>query len=664
MTRLFTQLVALVIAAIAFALLFAPVAPLLAQSSATPELRITEIAIDNFPDVSVLIYGQNLGQELGSVPLTLTEDGSVQAVTASELVDVGTQTVLLLDASTDIRKPGATGAPRFQEVVDLVVRQVDVTKVLSPQTDWLAAYAPAAGERITAIKDWTTDHGFLRNNFYIYEPPADIGETPLFELIYFGLDAFADPQLDPRAQRSMILFSDGVDNVSGVEIDDAIARANDLGVAIHTVLLGEGTRESRANMERIAIMTGGQFIPLTSLEVLDPVWQSIGQGRQQRRLSYRTGNVQPGELAVAAQLEQGTVTDRTEFPVVPPQSPVDVQILQPGPEQEVVRSGQFYTSTLDALTPAVLPIQVSFTWPDGRPRALQRVEYTLGTDTRLVEAEPFDRIDFPIAAFGNGSYALRVQAVDELGIAGTSKPLSVKVLEDRPPLPLPTPIPTPPPCQGVGCIVDPQNTRWLTLAALALALLALFFAIFVLLRKPAVRMSVQQAVTGTIKAVTQPFTLDRRMKGHQAAKARLVLVEGDASLPQSVEIVGSNTRIGRDSSLSNVVLDDPRVSRYHCRIAEEGDDIFRIYDEGSTSGTYVNYKPVDIRGQVLQHGDQVHIGPIGMRFEISRPGEQPEATEPATEPYAPQFGAQPDDDPFRTEPFRLQTPERKDNQQP
>jgi hypothetical protein len=295
---------------------------------------------------------------------------------------------------------------------------------------------------------------------------------------------------------------------------------------------------------------------------------------------------------------------------------------------------------------------------------LQRVEYTLGTDTRLVEAEPFDRIDFPIAAFGNGSYALRVQAVDELGIAGTSKPLSVKVLEDRPPLPLPTPIPTPPPCQGVGCIVDPQNTRWLTLAALALALLALFFAIFVLLRKPAVRMSVQQAVTGTIKAVTQPFTLDRRMKGHQAAKARLVLVEGDASLPQSVEIVGSNTRIGRDSSLSNVVLDDPRVSRYHCRIAEEGDDIFRIYDEGSTSGTYVNYKPVDIRGQVLQHGDQVHIGPIGMRFEISRPGEQPEATEPATEPYAPQFGAQPDDDPFRTEPFRLQTPERKDNQQP
>jgi hypothetical protein len=341
---------------------------------------------------------------------------------------------------------------------------------------------------------------------------------------------------------------------------------------------------------------------------------------------------------------------------------VDVQIVQPGPEQEIVRSGQFHTTTLDALTPAVLPVQVSFSWPDGRPRALQRVEYTLGSDTRVVEAEPFDRIEFPIAAFGNGSYALRVQAVDELGIAGTSRPLSIKIAEDRPAPPAPEPVVVTleeVACEGLLC---PQNMRWLTLAALALALLALFFAIFVLLRKPAVRMSVQQAVTGTIKAVTQPFTLDRRMKGHQAAKARLVLVEGDGSLPPSVEIVGSNTRIGRDPSLSNVVLDDPRVSRYHCRIAEEGEGVFRIYDEGSTSGTYVNYKPVDIRGQILQHGDQVHIGPIGMRFEISGPGEQPEVTESATEPYVPQFDAPPDDDPFRTEPFRLQTPERKDNQ--
>jgi hypothetical protein len=331
MTHPYTRLLARVIAAaVAFALVLISAVPLLAQTAVTPELRITQIVTDDFPDVSVLVYGQNLGADLGSVPLTLTEDGRVQTVTSSELVDVGTQTVLLLDASTNVRKPGITGAPRFQEVADLVVREVDVTKVLSPQTDWLAAYAPGADKRIVAIKDWTTDHGFLRNSFYAYVPPDGLGATPLFEMIYFGLDAFKDPQLDPRAQRALILFSDGEDIVSGLRIDDAIARANEMGVTIHTVLLGEGTREARANMERIALMTGGQYVPLTSPEVLDPVWQSISQGQQQRLLSYRTSTIQPREVTVTAQIAQGSVDASAPFPVVASPAPVDVQIIQPG----------------------------------------------------------------------------------------------------------------------------------------------------------------------------------------------------------------------------------------------------------------------------------------------------------------------------------------------
>ncbi len=456
----------------------------------------------------------------------------------------------------------------------------------------------------------------------------------------------------------MILFSDGIDNVSGLQIDDAIARANVLGVRIHTVLLGEGTREARANLERIAIMTGGQNVGLTAVEALDPIWNSIAQGRQQRLLSYRTRTVQPKEVAVRAELAQGAVVAQSPFPPVPRPEPVNVVIVQPAPEQEIVRQSDSYSATVESLTPTTLPIQVAFDWPDANPRSLQRVEYTLGSDTRVVDAEPFDRIDFPIATLGNGVYALRVQAVDELGITGSSRPVSVRVRVDVPPAPTPTPIPG---LETKGPL-NPTNMRWLTLASLVLALVALFFAIFVLLRKPAVRDTVTQAFSNTVKAVTQPFTLDRRMKGHQAVKAKLVLVEGDPSLPQSVEIVGSNTRIGRDSTLSNVVLDDPRVSRYHCRISEEGDGSFRIFDEGSTSGTYVNYKPVDIRGQVLKHGDQVHIGPIGMRFEVSKPGEAVSEPVFATEPYVPQFDALADDDPFKTEQFKLQTPERKDGQ--
>ena len=86
------------------------------------------------------------------------------------------------------------------------------------------------------------------------------------------------------------------------------------------------------------------------------------------------------------------------------------------------------------------------------------------------------------------------------------------------------------------------------------------------------------------------------------------------------------------------------MSRYHCRIVEEADGALRLFDEGSTSGTYVNYKQVDIRGQLLQHGDQIHIGPVGFRFERIEP-QQDEPVKVATEPYLPQFNnAAADDD--------------------
>jgi hypothetical protein len=206
------------------------------------------------------------------------------------------------------------------------------------------------------------------------------------------------------------------------------------------------------------------------------------------------------------------------------------------------------------------------------------------------------------------------------------------------------------------------SQNWLTIAALALALVALLVAFIVLVRKPEVRVRATEALSGTIKAVTQPFALDRKMRGHEAARARLVLVEGNANVPPVIEIRSSNTRIGRDPGLSNVVVDDPRVSRYHCRIAEEADGSYRIFDEGSTSGTYVNYEPVPIAGQFLQDGDQIHIGPVGLRFELLKGDGETTQDASKTEPYVPQFDKTIEEDPFKTEPFKIQPPERKSGQ--
>lgn len=637
-----------------------------AQQSNPPILQITEVDTSSFPDVSVYVYGRNLGKDFAEVPLIVSQDGVNQVVTSNEVVDIGTQLVLLVDASEDIFKGGKTGDPRYQEVSNSVIRLVE-RSIFSPRTDWMAAYAPTTGETIEPIINWTRDHGAVRNQLYLYEPQRGIGETPLNKLLFYGLDSFESPELDDRAQRAMVLFSDGVDNLSPEWIDAATDRANEMNVAIHTVLLGDGTQASLSNLERIAVTTGGRFVQLSSLTALDALFAQLAGGGAQRLIGYRSGTPDPERVAVVAQLDQGTMEADADIQVTPPPAP-NVQVVQPASGTTIERRGDAFDTPLRALSPAIMPVQAQIDFPDGSARSLRRVEYSIGANTQVRESEPFNSIDLSIEGLGEGDYALRVRAIDELGLIGESQPQSVRIIETRPPTPTPTsaptptPLPLPPLCPPV-CIPPPPEqptTAWMAFSALGLALIALLLAIIVFLRKPENRERAAETLTGTIKAMTQPFSMDRRSRGPAPVKARLHVFEGGVNMPGVVEIIGTNTRFGRDPSLSNVVLDDPRVSRYHCRITEEADGSFRIYDEGSTSGTYVNFEAVDIRGQTLNDGDQIHIGPVGLRFEAGT-GTTSEDLSSKTEPYMPQFGggAGPDDDdPFKTEPFDMIPPKQ------
>jgi len=84
-------------------------------------------------------------------------------------------------------------------------------------------------------------------------------------------------------------------------------------------------------------------------------------------------------------------------------------------------------------------------------------------------------------------------------------------------------------------------------------------------------------------------------------KARKVRLPIDAPI-----LVGRGT-------YNHVVLDDPRLSRQHARLAVERDGVY-VYDLGSTSGTYVNNAPV--KRQRLTPNDQVAFGPIVFRVDF------------------------------------------------
>jgi pSer/pThr/pTyr-binding forkhead associated (FHA) protein len=91
---------------------------------------------------------------------------------------------------------------------------------------------------------------------------------------------------------------------------------------------------------------------------------------------------------------------------------------------------------------------------------------------------------------------------------------------------------------------------------------------------------------------------------------QLVITRGrDAGLEQAVS---THCVIGRAPE-SDVVAQDPGISRRHARIALEG-EVYVIHDLGSRNGTIVNGRRV--RAATLGDGDVVHLGRVELVFRL------------------------------------------------
>ena len=73
--------------------------------------------------------------------------------------------------------------------------------------------------------------------------------------------------------------------------------------------------------------------------------------------------------------------------------------------------------------------------------------------------------------------------------------------------------------------------------------------------------------------------------------------------------------IGRDAGCT-IVLKDPAISRKHCVILKNGNDL-QVYDLGSESGSFVNDQLVE--GKRLSSGDKIMVGKIQMVFSSIQP---------------------------------------------
>jgi hypothetical protein len=94
---------------------------------------------------------------------------------------------------------------------------------------------------------------------------------------------------------------------------------------------------------------------------------------------------------------------------------------------------------------------------------------------------------------------------------------------------------------------------------------------------------------------------------------------GEATLPAAQAIDGTEVTFGSDALQATIVIKDESVEALHARMHHEGNS-FRIFDQGSVAGTWVNFKPVPVEGLLLNQEDLVHIGRVTFRFTLRVPG--------------------------------------------
>ena len=146
----------------------------------------------------------------------------------------------------------------------------------------LAAAGGAGSESRLAVLSFadalSADAGFTDRLAEVERALAGLvarGGTKLYDAVAAAASSFGE---EP-GQRALVLFTDGRDEGSGIELDGAIAAARRHRVAVFAIGLTAGfaDRASRREVERLAEESGGRAWLLDDLEGLDEVYRQVAE---------------------------------------------------------------------------------------------------------------------------------------------------------------------------------------------------------------------------------------------------------------------------------------------------------------------------------------------------------------------------------------------------
>ena len=570
-----------------------------------PQVFITGNDITTPPNSIIHVYGRDLegnAIDFTTDPLILKSGGAEIETTVSDTYPAGTFTVFLIDLPNSVEEQ----VPAIQDAI----QQFAGPGGMQEQVDSIAIYQ--VGEsRPKQLLAPTTFYNEVQN-FFVDELTPESGSTALRDSLAILLDEVEALKPRPEMVTSVVVMSDGTDVVSTeYEPGDIIASANEKNIPIHTIwVIGAGLTQAQQEQGQTYLREGAEATRgfatfLDDSAGVSDIWNRIAAFRDHARVVFQMDSLGGGTNDVVLSLVSDPQASDSMVVEIPENQPQVFLNLPP-------ESDSLTLPSLDE--PILLRLGATVTWLDDFEREISEARLRVnGLDIADIPTDQLDDFTVEVSNLQFGPNELELLVVDEQGLRASNLPAIISVVQgDQAAIPEELQ-----PAPEMGNIV--LNIF------LAVVVLGVLLGLFLWLRRSGIfsrrgpkGRSRRSSQSVTYSAVDDPNVMVGMAGGVDQSgppfSAHLEVVESVSEMPSSLDLSGAMIRIGRSPSMCDIAFrDDLTVSRQHAVLMLEGHH-FRLFDENSTSGSWVNGRQVPEYGVELADGDEIHLGAVHMMY--------------------------------------------------
>jgi hypothetical protein len=567
-------------------------------------LYITGANTDSIPTVGIRMYGMDAtGRAINpnETAVTIRQQDTVVSVDEIAPEPVGTLTIFLLDAT-----PGVED--QLDDIQGMIERYAS-PDLMTEQVDYVTIYR-VVEESATQLLPPERFYNSVRN-FFVTPLETHSGPTALIDSLYGLLDQVQSLKPNPDMFASIVLITDGTDPLSTQDRAGLAPRAKELGVPIHTVWLQnlnlKETQQAsgRDFLTSLAEQSRGFHATATDPAAIDTIFDAITAFTNHWRLSYTvpdaTGGTFPVEIGL---LHEPGVTAQTNVTFSGSTPQVNLNIPEDSRNLALP----------DLEEPVTLSFSAQVGWLDGVARSVEQAQ--LVVNEQVVQDIPPDSLNNFQAEVSNltfGENTVQVVIADNQGLQARSPVIRLNITQGAQQIPPELAPSTPWTRYAVYCLVALAVIA--ALAGLGFLVMSRRGAIGRPRRQPA---AATPGATGSAALQTEMFVRDELAAATSSGipVAYLEVMQADSRVSPQMRLVGTQTRLGRSPDQADLAFEnDLTVSRLHATITWDG-EMYHIYDENSTSGTWVNDQQVVNYGLQLLDGDEIYLGKVALRFHI------------------------------------------------